>query len=79
MAMIRKWLRAVIGWEDVGSALTSQAKYCKSLEALIQAQGVEIQSLKHMKERREVKRSQIADWEQQLAEFAANPDNFKEN
>lgn len=81
MAMIRKLLRALIGWEDVGKALTAQAEYCKSLEALIQAQGKEIQALKHMREQREAKRqhSQIADWEQQLAEFAANPENFKEN
>lgn len=81
MAMIRKWLRSLIGWEDVGKVLTAQADYCKSLEALIQAQGNEIQALKYMREQREAKRqhSQIVDWEQQLAEYAANPENFKEN
>lgn len=80
MAMIRKWLRALIGWEDIGKALTAQADYCKSLEALIRAQGKEIQQLKYMRDQRENrKHSQVMDWEQQMAEYAANPENFKEN
>ena len=80
MAMIRAWLRSLIGWEDVGKALSAQADYCKSLETLIAAQGKEIQALKYMRDQREAKRqhAQIADWEQQLAEYAANPENFKE-
>ena len=78
--MIRAWLRRLIGWEDVGKALTAQADYCKSLEALIQAQGKEIQALKHLRERRDAKaHNQVMDWEQQMAEYAANPENFKEN
>lgn len=79
--MIRQWLRALIGWEDIGKALTAQAAYCKSLEALIEAQGNEIQALKYMRDQREQKRlkAQVLDWEQQMAEYAANPDNFKEN
>ena len=80
-AMIRAWLRSLIGWEEVGAALKSMREYCTSLEALIQAQGKEIESLKYMKAQREAKAQarQIADWERIQAEFAANPENFKEN
>jgi hypothetical protein len=79
--MIRKWLRALIGWEDVGKALKAQAGYLKSLEDLIQAQDKEIQAIKYQRDTREQKkqRSQILDWEQQVADYAANPENFKEN
>ncbi len=80
-AMIRAWLRSLIGWEEVGAALKSMREYCTSLEALIQAQGKEIESLKYMKAQREAKAQArpIADWERIQAEFAANPENFKEN
>jgi hypothetical protein len=77
--MLRKWLRALIGWGDVGAALTSMGNYTKTLEDLIQAQGKEIQALKFQRAQRETKRNQITDWEQQMAEYASNPENFKEN
>ncbi len=79
--MIRKWLRALIGWEDVGAALTAQRIYLTSLEALVQAQGKEIEALKYQRTQRETKsqRLSVADWERVQAEYAANPENFKEN
>lgn len=79
--MIRAWLRSLIGWEEVGAALKSMREYCTSLEALIQAQGKEIESLKYQRAQREAKAQArpIADWERIQAEFAANPENFKEN
>lgn len=80
-AMIRRWLRALIGWGDVGNPLKAQAGYLKSLEDLIQAQSKEIKALRYQREIREQKKqnSQIQDWEQQVADYAANPENFKEN
>ena len=80
-AMIRKWLRALIGWQDVGAALLAMREHCVRLEELILAQGREIEALRYQRETREQKKqnSQIMDWEQQVAEYAANPDNFKEN
>jgi len=79
--MIRAWLRSLIGWEDVGTALKSMRDYCTSLEALIQSQGREIEALKYMRTQREAKAitRQITDWERIQAEYAANPENFKEN
>ncbi len=79
--MIRAWLRSLIGWEDVGAALKSMREYCTSLEALIQAQGREIESLKYMRTQREAKAQArpVTDWERIQADYAANPENFKEN
>lgn len=79
--MIRAWLRSLIGWEDVGAALKSMCDYCTSLETLIQSQGKEIESLKYVRAQREAKAltRQITDWERIQAEYAANPENFKEN
>ena len=79
--MIRAWLRSLIGWEDVGKALLAQREYLSSMESLIQAQGNEIEALKHMRTQRETRAqaTQITDWERIQAEYAANPDNFKEN
>lgn len=78
--MIRAWLRRMIGWEDVGKTLAAQANYCKSLEALIEAQGKEIQALKYMRDQRETKAQarQLTDWEQIQIEYARNPNNFTE-
>ena len=81
IAMIRAWLRSLIGWEDVGKSLTAIRDYCTSLETLIQAQGREIEALKYMRVQRDSKAQarQITDWERVQAEYAANPENFKEN
>ena len=81
ITMIRVWLRSLIGWGDVGSSLVSMREYCTSLETLIQAQGREIEALKYMRTQREAKAitRQITDWERVQAEYAANPENFKEN
>ena len=51
------------------------------LEDLILAQGKEIEALRYQRDMREQKKqqSQVVDWEQQIAEYAANPENFKEN
>jgi hypothetical protein len=76
---LRNWLRKLIGWAEVGAALQAQRDYLVSLENLIAAQGKEIQALKFQRAQREQKRSQITDWEQQMAEYASNPENFKEN
>jgi len=79
--VIRAWLRALIGWDDVGAALKAQRVYLSSLESLVQAQGREIEALKYQRTQREVKsqRMSVADWERVQAEYAANPENFKEN
>lgn len=81
IAMIREWLRALIGWKEVAAALLAMRGHCVRLEELILAQGKEIDALKYQRETRNQKRqnSQIQDWEQQVAEYAANPENFKEN
>jgi len=79
--MIRKWLRALIGWKDVGAALKAMREHIGRLEDLILAQGKEIEALRYQRDMREQKKqqSQVVDWEQQIAEYAANPENFKEN
>jgi hypothetical protein len=77
--MIRKWLRALIGWDDVGAALLAQRSHFTNLENLIEAQGNEIKALKLVRAHREQNRAQVMDWEQQMADFAANPENFKES
>ena len=79
--MIRKWLRALIGWKDVGAALKAMREHIGRLEDLILAQGKEIEALRYQRDMREQKKqqSQVVDWEQQVAEYAANPENFKEN
>ena len=79
--MIRKWLRALIGWKDVGAALKAMREHIGRLEDLILAQGKEIDAFKYQRETRNQKRqnSRIHDWEQQVADYAANPENFKEN
>lgn len=81
IAMIRRWLRQLIGWEDVGKALVAQREHIVNLENLIQAQGREIEALKYMRVQREAKAQTCipTDWERVQAEFAANSENFKEN
>lgn len=81
ITMIRAWLRSLIGWEDVGASLVPMREYCTSLERLIEAQGKEIEALKYMRAVREAKAitRQVTDWERVQAEYAANPENFKEN
>lgn len=81
IAMIRAWLRSLVGWEEVGAVLLAQRNHIVNLEQLIQAQGKEIEALKYMRSQREAKAQikQIRDWEQQVADYAANPENFKEN
>jgi hypothetical protein len=76
--MIRKWLRALIGWEDVGAALLAQRDHLVAMENLLKIQDQEIAALKYPHIRKP-QRNQIIDWEQQVADYAANPDNFKEN
>ena len=79
--MIRKWLRALIGWQDAGAAILAMRDHCVRLEELILAQGKEIEALRYQRDMRKQKKqqSQVVDWEQQIAEYAANPENFKEN
>lgn len=79
--MIRNWLRSLIGWNDVGGALLAMRGHCVRLEELILAQGREIEALKHMRAQREAKAqsTSFTDWERVQAEYAANPENFKEN
>ncbi len=81
VAMIRAWLRSMIGWDDVSAALNAISDYGKKLELLIEAQGREIEALKYQRMQREAKSKvhSMNDWERIQAEYAANPENFKEN
>lgn len=80
IAMIRAWLRSLVGWEEVGAVLLAQRNHIVNLEQLIQAQGKEIEALKYMRSQREAKAQNrpIMDWEWVQAEYASNPENFKE-
>ena len=78
-AMIRKWLRAWLGIDAIDSRIfagfqdsVTQSKKIGDLEG-------DILMLKHQREIREGRRIQVVDWEQLQAEFAANPDNYKES
>ncbi len=80
--MIRKWLRALIGWKDVGAALKAMREHIGRLEDLILAQGKEIDAFKYQRLQREAKHQQAfvpSDWETVQAAYAADEKHYKES
>ncbi len=80
--MIRKWLRALIGWKDVGAALKAMREHIGRLEDLILAQGKEIDAFKYQRLQREAKQHQAfvpSDWETVQAAYAADEKHYKES
>ena len=80
--MIRKRLRALIGWKDVGAALNAMREHIGRLEYLILAQGKEIEALKYQRLQREAKQHQAfvpSDWETVQAAYAADEKHYKES
>lgn len=80
--MIRKWLRALIGWQDAGAAILAMRDHCVRLEELILAQGKEIEALKYQRLQREAKQHQAfvpSDWETVQAAYAADEKHYKES
>lgn len=80
-AMIRRWLRAWLGVETVCNDIKALSSHVSDLEANSDEHRHDIQALKYRRELKEQKqeRAQVVDWEQQMQQYAANPDNFKEN
>ena len=81
LSMIRAWLRSLIGWDDVAILADNSSILIDALRRELDTQEAEIQALKHMRTQRETRAqaTQITDWERIQAEYAANPENFKEN
>jgi len=79
--MFRAWLRALIGWEDIESLAENNATLLGALNRQLDSLAVEVEALKYMRSQREAKAQSrpITDWERIQADFAANPENFKEN
>ena len=86
--MFRAWLRHLIGWKEFEgwaaieqhNSSIAQGKI-ESLETQVADLKKDVEALKYMRTQRENKAQnrQITDWERIQAEFAANPENFKEN
>jgi hypothetical protein len=79
MRMIRKWLRALIGWGDVADLVDNIGVLLAALNRQLDTLEAEIGALKYQRNIREGNKIRIVDWEQLQADFAANPDNYKEN
>ena len=77
---MRKWLRRLIGWDEVSTVLTAMHQHLVNLEALLEAQGKEIAELKSLRQRREAKVKPLpSDWEQVQQIYGDDPLNYKEN
>lgn len=72
-AMIREWLRR---WLDVPERVN-----LGPIEDTLTDLSREIQALKYMRSQREAKALNrlVGDWDQVQAEYAADPENYKEN
>ena len=79
--MIRKWLRAWLGIDAGDELCCDQGLEVSRLERRIMDLQKENEALKYQRTQRETKsqRLGVADWERVQAEYAANPENFKEN
>lgn len=76
--MIRAWLRRWLGIDGIVSVDNLRID---TLEGKIDVLRRELEALKYMRQQREA-RAQVKvpqDWERVQAEYAANPDNYKEN
>ena len=77
--MIRKWLRAWLGLDSDGALYDLLRADIYTATVRIESLEKEVQALKYQREQRERKRFSLHDWEQLQAEFASDPQTFKES
>lgn len=77
--MIRKWLRTWLGMNSPEAIYNLAAIEIRDLTIRVESLEKEVQALKYQREQRERKRFSLHDWEQLQAEFASDPQNFKES
>lgn len=75
--MIRKWIRAWLGiiepdFAAINRRLDEQQERIRALDE-------KVYEIEYRRGLREGARVKVLDWEQLQADFAANPDNYKEN
>jgi hypothetical protein len=84
MGMIRKWLRRMIGWNEMQARLdlsdvrlTVVVTRANEQDSAIEAQRKRIDVIAYRRDIAHVP-DPVLDWEAQQQAFLSNPDNFKE-
>jgi len=75
--MIRRWLRALLGWDEIESHLGAQGSRLAVLVDRVDDHERRIQVVAYKRASAPAKQSDL-DWEAQQQAFLNNPDNFKE-
>lgn len=83
-SMIRKWLRSLIGWDEMGARLdlsdarlTVVVTRADGQDSALEAQRKRIDLIAYRRDIAPQRRDEL-DWEAQQAAFLNDPENFKE-